>query len=172
MIAIYRTRLTDPLFYFERRKMIKLRFPEPFVHEHVPIRNVNEIIEEKLTLGQKLADFVAAVVGSWTFITIQSVIIVIWIILNIAAYIRHWDPYPFILLNLFLSLQAAYTAPVIMMSQNRLTARDRIEAHQDFQLNQKAEEEVRAILSHLEAQDQALTIIHEMLSELQKPKKS
>jgi uncharacterized membrane protein len=152
--------------------MVKLHFPEPFVHKHVPVRNVNEIIEERLTFGQRLADGVAKVVGSWTFIVTQSIILIFWVILNAVAWMKHWDPYPFILMNLFLSLQAAYTAPVIMMSQNRQNARDRIEAHQDFQLNQKAEEEVRAILSHLEAQDQALTIIHEMLSELQKPKET
>jgi uncharacterized membrane protein len=72
-------------------------------------------------------------------------------------------------MNLFLSLQAAYTAPVIMMSQNRVAARDRIEAHHDFLINQKAEEEVRAILTHLAAQDQALAVIHETLHSLQRP---
>jgi uncharacterized membrane protein len=87
-------------------------------------------------------------------------------VLNVVAWTRHWDPYPFILMNLFLSLQAAYTAPIIMMSQNRLAARDRIEAHQDFLVNQKAEEEVRAILTHLAAQDHALAIIHETLDSL------
>jgi len=91
--------------------------------------------------------------------------------INIIAWAKHWDPYPFILMNLFLSLQAAYTAPIIMMSQNRLAARDRIEAHQDFIINQKAEEEVRAILTHLAAQDKALAIIHETLCNTQGPKK-
>jgi uncharacterized membrane protein len=75
-------------------------------------------------------------------------------------------------MNLFLSLQAAYTAPVIMMSQNRLAARDRIEAHQDFLINQKTEEEVRAILTHLAAQDQALVIIHEILNDMQGQKET
>ncbi len=107
--------------------MIKLHFPEPFVHKHQPLRSVNEIIDEKLTFGQRLADTVAKVVGSWTFIVTQSVLLIFWVILNVVAWMRHWDPYPFILLNLFLSLQAAYTAPVIMMSQNRQTVRDRIE---------------------------------------------
>ena len=152
--------------------MKKLNFPEPFVHKHIPLRNINEIIDEKLTLGQKMANYVARVVGSWTFIISQSTILVIWVILNIVAWAQHWDPYPFILMNLFLSLQAAYTAPVIMMSQNRLAARDRIEAHQDFLINQKTEEEVRAILTHLAAQDQALAIIHEILNDLQGPKET
>lgn len=144
--------------------MKTLHFPQPFVHKHPPIKNVNEIVDEKLTLGQKTADRVARVVGSWSFIIIQSCILAVWVVLNVIAWVKHWDPYPFILMNLFLSLQAAYTAPVIMMSQNRVAVRDRIEAHQDFLINQKAEEEVRAILAHLEAQDQALAIIHEMLS--------
>lgn len=102
--------------------MNELHFPEPFIHKHQPLRNVNEIIDEKLTFGQHLADSVARMVGSWKFIIIQSSIIVLWVILNIVAFSRHWDPYPFILMNLFLSLQAAYTAPIIMVSQNRLTA--------------------------------------------------
>ena len=149
--------------------MKKLHFPEPFAHQHKPLRNVNEIVDERLTFGQRTADLVARIVGSWTFIVIQSVLLVIWATLNVVAWTRHWDPYPFILLNLFLSLQAAYTAPVILMSQNRLAARDRIEAHNDFLINQKAEEEVRAILSHLAAQDQALLAIHDMVTGLHEP---
>jgi uncharacterized membrane protein len=144
----------------------KLHFPEPFIHKHEPLRNVNEIVDEKLTFAQSMADRVARIVGSWKFIIIQSTILVFWVILNVVAWIGHWDPYPFILMNLFLSLQAAYTAPIIMMSQNRLAARDRIEAHQDFLINQKTEEEVHAILNHLAAQDHALTILHEILENL------
>jgi uncharacterized membrane protein len=147
-----------------------LRFPEPFKHEHPPITNVNEVFEEQLTFGQQAADRVASVMGSWKFIIMQSIILTIWVILNITAWIRHWDPYPFILMNLLLSLQAAYTAPMIMMSQNRQAARDRLEAHNDYLINQKAEEEIRAILNHLAAQDQALTAIHQILRDLQTQK--
>jgi uncharacterized membrane protein len=146
--------------------MKKLHFPEPFVHKHAPLRNVNEIIDERLTFAQSAADSVAKIVGSWKFIIIQSSILALWALLNIVAWTRHWDPYPFILMNLFLSLQAAYTAPIIMMSQNRLAVRDRIEAHQDFLVNQKTEEEVRAILNHLAAQDNALAIIHQTIDNL------
>jgi uncharacterized membrane protein len=117
--------------------MKKIHFPEPFVHKHQPLRNVNEIIDEKLTVGQRMANSIARIVGSWVFIITQSVILVFWVIFNIVAWASHWDPYPFILMNLFLSLQAAYTAPVIMMSQNRLAARDRIDAHQDFLINRR-----------------------------------
>lgn len=144
----------------------KLPFPEPFKHEHPPVVNVNEVFAEQLTLGQQAADRVARVMGSWKFIIIQSILLTIWAILNITAWVRQWDPYPFILMNLVLSLQAAYTAPMIMMSQNRQAARDRLEAHNDYLINQKAEEEIRAILDHLAAQDQALGVIHQMLFEV------
>lgn len=150
--------------------MKTLHFPKPFAHRHPPVKNVNEIVDEGLTLGQKTADGVARIVGSWPFVIIQSAVLVAWAALNILAWTRHWDPYPFILMNLFLSLQAAYTAPIIMMSQNRLAARDRIEAHQDFLINQKTEEEVRAILTHLAAQDQALAAIHQALLDLHGPR--
>ena len=80
--------------------MSKIKFPIPFKHNHPPIRNVNELIKEKETFGQKASDLVARTVGSWRFIIIQSIVLLIWIILNVAAYINHWDPYPFILMNL------------------------------------------------------------------------
>ena len=92
-----------------------------------------------LTLGQRIADAVAATMGSWTFIIIQSAILFIWIVLNITAYVEKWDPYPFILLNLALSFQAAYAAPFIMMSQNRQQDIDRKAAEHDYQVNIKAE---------------------------------
>jgi uncharacterized membrane protein len=143
--------------------MRRLHFPEPFHHRHPPVENVNEVIEAASSVGQRAADGVARTVGSWWFIIIQSVLLTAWVILNVVAAIQHWDPYPFILMNLVLSLQAAYTAPIIMMSQNRQAERDRIEAHNDYVVNQKAEEEVRAVLEHLAAQDRALTLIHDIL---------
>ena len=147
--------------------MPKLHFPKPFIHRHRPVRNVNEIFAEQATVGQRAADWVATVVGSWRFIIVQSTILVAWAILNTAAWVYHWDPYPFILMNLVLSLQAAYTAPVIMMSQNRQAARDRLEAHNDYDVNQKAEEEIRAILDHLAAQDEALAHIYDSVTSFQ-----
>ena len=147
--------------------MKKLSFPEPFKHRHPPVQDINRIFREQLTFGQRTADWVAATMGSWTFIIIQSVILSMWVALNAMAWFYHWDPYPFILMNLLLSMQAAYAAPIIMMSQNRQAVRDRLEAHNDFLVDQKAEEEVRAILDHLAAQDQALTQIYQILSEMQ-----
>ena len=98
-----------------------------------------------LTLGQRVADKVAAAMGSWPFIIIQSAILALWIALNITAFIQHWDPYPFILLNLALSFQAAYAAPFIMMSQNRQQEIDRKEAENDYKINIKAELEIELL---------------------------
>ena len=140
-----------------------VQFPKPFQHEHPPVRNVNEVFEEELSLAQQASDIVARVVGSWRFIIVQSMLLAIWAVVNVLAIVKQWDPYPFILMNLVLSLQAAYTAPIIMMSQNRQAVRDRIEAHEDYLINQKAEEEVRAILDHLSAQDRALEELHQLV---------
>ncbi len=146
--------------------MTRPRFPEPFKHEHGPVQNVNEVFAAQLTLGQRAADWIARNIGSWPFIIFQSFVLFVWALLNVTAWVRHWDPYPFILMNLVLSLQAAYTAPMIMMSQNRQAARDRLEAHNDYLTNLKAEEEIRAILTHLAAQDAALADIHRHLDEI------
>jgi len=126
------------------------------VHRHKPVININQIDAEKLTRGQMIADRLATVMGSWPFIIVQSFILALWIVLNVAAYINHWDPYPFILLNLALSFQAAYAAPIIMMSQNRQAAKDRLMAEQDYEVNLKAEEELKSIMSHLEQQDEVM----------------
>ena len=101
--------------------------------------------EPQLTAGQRIADAVAATMGSWRFIIIQSVILLVWIILNVTAYVQQWDPYPFILLNLALSFQAAYAAPFIMMSQNRQQDVDRKAAEHDYQINIKAELEIELL---------------------------
>lgn len=143
-----------------------LRFPKPFAHNHPPVVSVNKLEEEQLSFGQRAADAIASAVGSWRFIIIQSALLIVWGILNITAYVQHWDPYPFILMNLVLSTQAAYTAPMIMMSQNRQAMRDRLEAHNDYLINQKAEEEIRAMMDHLVAQDRALEEIYRHLQQL------
>ncbi|MGC1694574.1 MAG: DUF1003 domain-containing protein [Pseudolabrys sp.] len=101
--------------------------------------------EPRLTLGQRIADDVAATMGSWKFIIIQSLILLVWIVLNITAFVQQWDPYPFILLNLALSFQAAYAAPFIMMSQNRQQDIDRRAAEHDYQINVKAELEIELL---------------------------
>lgn len=151
------------------------QFPEPYEHDHPPVRNVNEVATEALTWGEWAADRVASVVGSWWFIGVQSVLLALWAVLNVVAWVEHWDPYPFILMNLFLSLQAAYTAPMIMMSQNRVAAMDRLRAQNDYEINQKAEEEIRVVLEHLEAQSHLLRElqqeVRDLKAQLTKPEK-
>ena len=103
------------------------------------------VVSAPLTPGQRIADQVATTMGSWRFIIIQSALLVVWVTLNITAYVQHWDPYPFILLNLALSFQAAYAAPFIMMSQNRQQDVDRREAANDYRINVKAELEIELL---------------------------
>lgn len=137
-------------------------------------RELNQSIKLK-TFGQRSADMIATIVGSWKFIISQSIFLTCWIILNLIAYINVWDPYPFILLNLFLSFQAAYTGPIVMMSQNRQEERDRIKAEHNYKVNENTEDKVEEILDHLHAQNNALkTIIKnitEITSELKKIRK-
>lgn len=100
---------------------------------------------QKPPFGQRVADWVAELVGSWRFIIIQSGLLVLWITINVVAVVQRWDPYPFILLNLLLSFQAAYTAPLIMMSQNRQATIDRRNAAHDYDINVKAELEIETL---------------------------
>ena len=108
-------------------------------------------MEEKstLTLGQKLADSVAALVGSWRFVIIQSFLIAVWIGMNLYSPWK-WDPYPFILLNLFLSFQAAYTAPFIMMSSNRIEQIDRARSISIYNLESMDHEKLISLAEHID----------------------
>ena len=101
--------------------------------------------KEQMTFGQRLADSVATGMGSWRFIIIQTIIVAVWMILNVIAFIDHWDPYPYILLNLLFSTQAAYAAPIIMMAQNRQGERDRAQADEDFRTNVEAKKEIEEL---------------------------
>jgi len=112
-------------------------------------RNPNEVIAEQLTFGDRLADSVARFGGSWKFIITFGVVLVAWVAVNIGLALRAWDPYPFILLNLFLSMLAAIQAPVIMMSQNRQDAKDRVRSELDFAVNRKAEAEIIQVAAKL-----------------------
>jgi uncharacterized membrane protein len=112
---------------------------------------VEEATTVPLTLGQRIADQVAATMGSWPFIIGQTTILLIWIILNVTAFVQRWDPYPFILLNLALSFQAAYAAPFIMMSQNRQQDIDRRQAENDYKINIKAELEIELLHQKIDA---------------------
>lgn len=103
-----------------------------------------------VTFGQRAADVLTKWAGSWTFIITLSVLLAIWIVANVIAIVGKWDPYPFILLNLFLSTMAAFQAPVILMSQNRAAERDRAKAAQDLAIDRKAESEIRDMQEDLE----------------------
>ena len=122
---------------------------------------------EKLTFGNKIADSVANGMGSWTFIIVQTILVLVWMSLNLIGFIQHWDSYPFILLNLLFSTQAAYAAPIIMMSQNRQNERDRVQAKADYDTNLKAKLEIEQItlkLNSLEIEklDKMIVILEEI----------
>ena len=104
---------------------------------------------DSLNFGQRLADSVANGMGSWRFIIWQTIIVAIWMILNVVAILNHWDPYPYILLNLVFSTQAAYAAPIIMMAQNRQNERDRAQAEADYKTNCEAKLEIEQLLQKL-----------------------
>ena len=97
------------------------------------------------TLGQKIADKTARYMGSWKFIIGQTIFVIIWMLLNVVGFINHWDVYPFILLNLIFSTQAAYAAPIIMMAQNRQNDRDRYQAKEDYYTNVQAKKEIEEL---------------------------
>lgn len=130
-------------------------------------KNWHEKHIETLGFGSRLADAVAKGMGSWKFIILQTVLVILWMGLNIVGFIYHWDAYPFILLNLLFSTQAAYAAPIIMMSQNRQSERDRIQAQADYQTNIDAKQEIEAltiILNKLDVEklDKIIALLEEM----------
>jgi CRP/FNR family cyclic AMP-dependent transcriptional regulator len=112
-------------------------------------RNSNDVIEEEMSFGDRIADSVAKFGGSWTFIILFGVVLVVYASVNIVLKGRAWDPYPFILLNLFLSMLAAIQAPVIMMSQNRQDTKDRVRGELDFDVNVRAESEIQSLSNKL-----------------------
>ena len=125
--------------------------------------------KDSLGFGQRLADKVANGMGSWTFIIVQSLFVVVWMTLNLVGFMYHWDVYPFILLNLLFSTQAAYAAPIIMMAQNRQSERDRVQAAQDYKTNVEAKAEIEILQKTLNSIEiQKLDKIITMLEELKK----
>ena len=128
-------------------------------------RNANEIIEKEMTFGERIADGVAGFGGSWTFIILFSVVLVLYTTINVLLDKRSWDPYPFILLNLFLSMLAAVQAPVIMMSQNRQDTKDRLRSELDFDVNRRAETEIQGLARKLNLLDDKVGDIYQLLKE-------
>ena len=128
-------------------------------------RNPNELIEERSTLGQRIADSVAQFGGSWTFIILFGICLTIYTAINVALDRRAWDPYPFILLNLFLSMLAAIQAPVIMMSQNRQDEKDRLRGELDFAVNRRAEAEIQGLGRKLNLLDEKIDDLANLIRE-------
>jgi uncharacterized membrane protein len=134
--------------------------------KQVPDKTWHEEHVESLSFGDRIADSVASGMGSWRFIIWQTIVVVIWMILNVVGFIKHWDTYPFILLNLIFSTQAAYAAPIIMMSQNRHTERDRIHASNDYAVNLQAKKEIEDLQVQLNRVEmEKLDTIIKLLSE-------
>lgn len=113
------------------------------------MNNWHQTHKQKSTVSERLADTVAEGMGSWGFIIVQSLFVVVWAGLNVVGFLQHWDPYPFILLNLLFSTQAAYAAPIIMMAQNRQADRDRHHAEADYETNRQAKEEIEELQKSL-----------------------
>jgi uncharacterized membrane protein len=128
-------------------------------------RNANEVFEEEMSFGDEVADTVARFGGSWSFIVSFSLAIVTYTLINIFLRGKAWDPYPFILLNLFLSMLAAIQAPVIMMSQNRQDEKDRVRSELDFDVNRKAESEVQMLSQKLNRLTEKIDDLDEMMRE-------
>ncbi len=127
------------------------------------LRPPDEVIEEQYTFGERIADMVAAFGGSWSFIILFLVVMIVYTIINIVLGGRAWDPYPFILLNLFLSALAAIQAPVIMMSQNRQDKKDRIRSEMDFDVNRHARVELQGVAQKLNNIGERIGDIEELL---------
>jgi CRP/FNR family transcriptional regulator, cyclic AMP receptor protein len=128
-------------------------------------RNPNEVIEEEATFGERIADAVARFGGSWTFIIAFGVTLVVYASINVFLKGSAWDPYPFILLNLFLSMLASVQAPVIMMSQNRQDTKDRLRGELDFDVNRRAEAEIQGVAGKLHELTEKIEDLQEMVRE-------
>jgi uncharacterized membrane protein len=127
------------------------------------VRNPNEIIERRATTGERVADAVAGFGGSWTFIIMFGIVLAIYTLANVILRGKAWDPYPFILLNLFLSMLAAIQAPVIMMSQNRQDSKDRLRSELDFEVNRRAASEIQGLSRKLNSIDERIDDLADLL---------
>jgi uncharacterized membrane protein len=125
-------------------------------HDHPPVRDLNREVERRQTFAERVADDFARLIGSWIFVAAQLGIMVIWVGLNALNLIHPWDRYPFLFLNFALSLEAAIWVSVVLMALNRMADRDRLRAQNDYELNVKAEEELKALMNHLMHQDEIL----------------
>ena len=131
-------------------------------------------LHEPITMGERIADGAAAAIGSWRFIIIQTVLVIIWVVLNLVAWDNQWDPYPFILLNLMFSVQAAYTGPILLLASNRQATKDRAMAERDdeelgviYKLQQEQMEILSILKQDLGQHSEILAILHQQASKAQ-----
>jgi uncharacterized membrane protein len=150
MSRIYRRELDDIRAWQGRAVRIEKELREKIRRRERVSKNVDVIAREQLTFGERVSDRLADIAGSWRFIFTFALVLGVWVLLNTAALVHHWDKYPYILLNLFLSMLAAIQAPVIMMSQNRQEDRDRIRGEHDYEVNLKAELEIQNLHQKLD----------------------
>ena len=125
-------------------------------HDHPPVRDLNREVERRLTFAERVADDFARLIGTWVFVLVQVGIMVVWIGLNALNLIHPWDAYPFAFLNFIISLEAAIWVLLVLMTLNRIADRDRLGAQQEYELNVKSEEEMKALMNHLMHQDEIL----------------
>jgi uncharacterized membrane protein len=125
-------------------------------HDHPPVRDLNREFDRKLTFTDRVASDFARLVGSWVFVLAQLGLMLLWVILNAVNLLRHWDPYPFLFLNFIFTLEAAIWVSVVLMALNSQADRDRLRAQSEYELNVKAEEELKALMNHLMHQDEIL----------------
>jgi uncharacterized membrane protein len=125
-------------------------------HDHPPVRDLNRDTDRKQTLADRIGSDFARLIGSWVFVLAQVGLMIVWVILNAVASLAHWDAYPYQLLNLVLSLEAALWASLVLMALNRMYDRDRLRAQHDYELDVKTEEETKALMNHLMHQDEIL----------------
>ena len=125
-------------------------------HDHPPVRDLNREVDRRQTFADRVSDDFARLVGSWYFVLAQVGIMVVWVGLNALNLIHPWDQYPFLFLNFILSLEAAIWVSVVLMALNRIADRDRLRAQHDYELDVKAEEELKALMNHLMHQDEIL----------------
>jgi uncharacterized membrane protein len=150
---------TDPGITTARRRVAAS-------HKHP----VNQLFHDEATTGEKVADKVASGIGSWYFLGTQSVLIVIWLGLNVWALTHHWDPYPFILLNLMFTIQAAYTGPVLLLSGNRQAQKDRLRLEHTAEVSETAEKATLTILKEIERNTEATLKVLEHLKKRRETK--
>ncbi len=132
-------------------------------HEHPPVRDLNREADRRVRRPQRIAEDFSRLVGSWTFVILQLLLTAAWLLLNLLARFNHWDPYPFQLLNLVMSVEAVLAAAIVLMAVGRLMERDRVRAQHQYEVDVKQEEELRMVMHHLEVQDEVLLqILHRL----------